>query len=183
MNIEQEKKVLFEVATTGSKVGVCELVDLFYAKNTYWWYIKASMASLIIGVIYMAITNDYFGFLVSSVVIPSMMILSIWARSRAIKTLTREIEAIKAEKQLESKTFEEDRFIFSDHIFDYGQITSIVFGKVSVYLLSKNLFQIPLNKTAFTTGDYASFIDFLIEKLQDKPKIVKKLKKERRKLG
>jgi len=183
MNTEQKQGTLFEVAITRTKESMNEMVDLIYLKRMYRWYIISCASILLFSIGAKAARYGSLGLVVSSIVIPIMIVCTLVTRHRTIKSIIKNTQTLDYAKAPEPKRFYADSLIIDDYKFTYDQIKNIIIGKVSIYLLGENVFSVGFRKDAFTIGDYASFIDFLIEKLHDKPKIVKVLEKEKKKLS
>ena len=173
MNTEQSNAV-FQVEATESKKAIQEYIDVIQLKRNY--IIDLFLA--IIVTVYAIIVQEP---LVAIIVVTGLIVFLFLSRYYQFRNT---MKLVSLTKEVVPKQFYDDNFMASGNSYQYDQITKIVVGKLCLFLIVGKLLTVMIKKDdAFTIGDYASFIDFLIEKLHDKPKIVKVLEKEKKKLS
>ena len=181
INTEQDKEALFEVETTASREGVCEWFDKI--EFTWWKEILPTFVLFILSVINFLLWQGAFGFIVTAIVSPVMIALFIARRKRFVRKTMDYVKSIGDNEPHDPKFFYNETFRYNgDYEHGYEDVNRIIVGKISLYLMNKDLFFVALSKSAFTTGTYPEFVAFLSEKLADNPKAVNVLQKELRKL-
>ena len=73
-------------------------------------------------------------------------------------------------------TFSDGDLMVNEMSFGYDRITKMDGGKLCLYLTVDKTVTAIVKKDAFVSGDFASFVRFLRERLKDKPNALKVLK-------
>ena len=100
-------------------------------------------------------------------------------KKRHIKHMLKEMQvfatADNAAGNDYKSTFSDGDFMVNEISFGYDRITKVDDGKLCLYLTVDKTVTAIVKKDAFVSGDFASFVRFLRERLKDKPNALRVL--------
>jgi len=133
-------------------------------------------------VIWRALTgeNEMVSFLYLMIAVLLLVLLFVRKRKEAKRTL-KVFTLLKSPNGVAQKRFYDGWFALDHNLFPYDQISGLAEGKRCFYIVVGKAVTLIIQKDAFTIGDYETFVVFLSERLGDKPKLLKRLQKVRRK--
>ena len=172
MHIEQNN-MLFQIEAIKSKEAIREFIDLLHFKRAYISYLAMAIFTIVYSITQQ---SPIIAVIIIAFLIPALLV------GRHIQT-KKAMKAVCLTRKDIPKEFYEETFTANGGTYQYEQITKIVAGKVCLYLVVGKIFTVMVNRDAFIIGDYESFLDFLMGKLENNPKAVKVLEKEKRKLS